>query len=254
MASLVIFSAFYFFPRTASASDISIESVIKLVNESREAIGLPVLVENSILNEVAKDKIRDMLNNNYFAHTSPEGKDPWFWFAKNNYEYSAAGENLALNFKSAENQHKAWMASPTHKKNIINPSYKEIGVAVAEGRIDGKEATVTVQVFGMPAVIVVGKEENHPTVIRKEQVLPAEIVKTSNLVQKSTVLGGADWIEEAYFRANYGFLSTEKLMLFFAIVLILEIPVFFMKRFREAKEAMAIDKNNSAPYHSITLE
>jgi len=130
------------------AKEITAENVINLVNKERELRKLEILKENGQLFEAAREKSEDMINNNYFAHTSPSGLTPWHWVEKNGYDYIYAGENLAINFSSAENQHKAWMESLEHRKNIINPNYEEIGVAVKKGNINGKEAVITVQIFG----------------------------------------------------------------------------------------------------------
>jgi hypothetical protein len=91
-----------------------------------------------------------MIKENYFAHNSPSGKTPWFWMEKNNYDYRYAGENLAMDFHTALDQQLAWMKSPTHRKNILNQEFKEIGVAVKQGLIQGHLATITVQEFGTP--------------------------------------------------------------------------------------------------------
>ncbi|HPN96841.1 MAG TPA: CAP domain-containing protein [Candidatus Moranbacteria bacterium] len=136
------------FPFGVLASEINVKNVIKFVNESRVAQGFSELKENEKLNKIAQDKLEDMITNKYFAHTSPKGITPWFWFEKNGYDYKYAGENLAINFLKAEDQHKAWMASPTHRKNILNTSYQEIGVAVGAGEINGQTSIITVQEFG----------------------------------------------------------------------------------------------------------
>lgn len=225
-ALVVLFSTFSFCARESFASDITGSMVVKLVNESREAVGISEVIENSILNNVARDKVRDMIKNNYFAHTSPEGKDPWTWFAKNDYKYLAAGENLAINFTSAERQHKAWMASPTHKKNIMNPVYREIGVAVVKGKIDGEETTITVQVFGAPLAMAVNGKENQP----------AEAVRGAEVFGGEAVLGDTIKNGEAYFSNKNGLFNTNNLMILFALVLLLEIATYFYERSREAKK------------------
>lgn len=132
----------------AWAKEITIKNVIELVNKERKSIGLDILTENCRLSQAAQEKSEDMASNNYFAHTSPDGLTPWHWIEESGYDYIYAGENLAINFSSAENQHKAWMESSEHRKNIISPNYGEIGVAVKEGNINGKGAVITVQVFG----------------------------------------------------------------------------------------------------------
>jgi len=147
VTAISIFAIFSFY-NFALAGEITIPSVIRYVNESREAQGLVELKENEKLSKIAADKANDMIKNNYFAHTSPAGLTPWYWFEKEGYDYKYAGENLAINFKTAEEQHKAWMASLTHRKNILNTNFSEIGVAVAAGEINGQMAIVTVQEFG----------------------------------------------------------------------------------------------------------
>jgi hypothetical protein len=132
------------------AGDITPSKVIELTNRARAAKGLGTLSENAKLSQAASDKARDMIKNDYFAHTSPSGRDPWYWMKKEGYEYKAAGENLAINFTSAKEEQSAWMNSKTHRANILNADYKEIGVAVVEGKINGQNSIVTVQMFGTP--------------------------------------------------------------------------------------------------------
>lgn len=135
---------------TASAQEISKAVVIKLVNQSRTAAGVGELKENELLSKAADDKAKDMIANDYFAHNSPSGITPWYWIENSGYNYKYAGENLAMDFFSAEKQQAAWMASAKHKKNILNSNYREVGVAVRQGVISGHISTITVQMFGSP--------------------------------------------------------------------------------------------------------
>ena len=168
----------------ARADGISPRTVIQLVNKERLAAGLSVLSENSQLSKAAQDKVEDMVKNDYFAHTSPQGVSPWYWFEKNGYGYKYAGENLAINFTSAESQHKAWMASPSHRKNILNPNYREIGVAVASGKVDGETSIITVQLFGALSGAIVKSEESKPVQqeATAEDMTPAKNQETPNLI------------------------------------------------------------------------
>ena len=126
------FLSSFLFVLTAVASGISPGDVIALANTSREKAGLTPLSANRALTEAAQAKANDMLKNDYFAHTSPTGVDPWYWIKKEGYQYKAAGENLAINFTSAKEQHSAWMNSSSHRDNILNGRYQEIGVAVVK--------------------------------------------------------------------------------------------------------------------------
>lgn len=158
-------------PLGALAGEFTSEKVIQLVNESRLSHKENVLVRNDLLTKVAQMKIDDMFSRGYFAHTSPEGKTPWVWFKSAGYDYEFAGENLAIHFTDAESQHQAWMRSATHRKNILNPEYREIGVAIRQGVLEGHKTIVTVQEFGSRTGVAA-----HTPVQKKEtqKVLAAE--------------------------------------------------------------------------------
>lgn len=154
------------------------KQIINYVNQERVKQGLEQLIENEVLNKVAELKAQDMLGNDYFAHTSPEGVDPWFWFNKVGYPYRFAGENLGMDFKTATAVHEAWMKSEAHKDNILSNKYKEIGVAVKNGIIDDKETQIAVQVFGSSlreSEIPVGNTQS----ISEEEVLKKSEIEIS---------------------------------------------------------------------------
>jgi hypothetical protein len=79
-----------------------------------------------------------------------------------NYNYTYAGENLAMNFSEAEDALSAWLASPTHRDNILSQNYEDIGVAVVVGEINGTETTLVVQLFGQRFVAIAGEETFRP--------------------------------------------------------------------------------------------
>ena len=132
------------------ASDIKPEQVIELTNQKRLESGLEPLELDETLNEVAQKKAGDMFAFDYWAHISPSGRDPWSFFQEAGYKYIYAGENLARDFMNSESVVGAWMNSPTHKDNILNSKYKETGLAVVNGTLNGVETTLVVQVFGTP--------------------------------------------------------------------------------------------------------
>jgi hypothetical protein len=133
------------------SSAITPTNIISLTNATRENLGLEKLSENDKLSISAQMKAEDMLENQYFAHTSPNGVTPWSWFGEVGYKYRFAGENLAVYFTEAEDVHAGWLASPTHKANIVDTRYAEIGVGVAQGNYNGYPAIFVVQHFGYPA-------------------------------------------------------------------------------------------------------
>ncbi len=134
------------------AANISPAEVIKLTNEQRIANGLSPLNENKTLDEAALAKGNDMLAKGYWAHFAPDGTSPWKFFINFGYKYQYAGENLARDFSSPSAAVTAWMNSPSHKENILNPHYKEIGIGVVEGSLSGTDTTLIVQFLGSPLV------------------------------------------------------------------------------------------------------
>ncbi len=129
-------------------SSITIDEVVRLTNEQRLAQGLPPLRYNETLADAARRKAANMFEENYWAHNSPSGKTPWVWFTQAGYNYTNAGENLAKDFGSTDRLLSAWMASPTHKANIISDKFQDLGVAVVPGTLLGQDTVLVVQLFG----------------------------------------------------------------------------------------------------------
>ena len=125
-------------------SALSMDQVMQLVNEDRATRGLPALAPNPTLNLAAYAKAEDMISNHYFAHTSPEGISPWYWFKSLGYNYEYAGENLAIGYQNASDLVSSWMNSTSHRENILSPNYREMGLAI----IPGQNSTLVVQLFG----------------------------------------------------------------------------------------------------------
>lgn len=130
------------------ATDIYAEQLLVLTNAQRAAAGLTPLSMNSQLSQAAAAKAQDMFAKNYWSHTSPDGLTPWQFITNSGYKYSVAGENLAKNFSNSQGVVDAWMASQTHKDNILKPNYKEVGFAIVNGNLNGEETTLVVQMFG----------------------------------------------------------------------------------------------------------
>lgn len=132
----------------AKASSINSANIIALTNQERSSQGLNTLNNNSQLAAAALAKANDMFEKQYWDHFGPNGETPWQFIRAAGYNYVYAGENLAKGFQTAEGVHEAWMASPTHKANLLSPNYKDIGVAVVEGVLLGKQTILVVQMFG----------------------------------------------------------------------------------------------------------
>lgn len=184
------------------SSEITISKVFEKTNQQRQSAGLNALKYNPSLSKSAEAKAKDMFAYNYWSHTSPSGKTPWEFFKESNYEYSIAGENLAKDFYDTESMLKAWMNSPTHKANIINSKYKEIGIGVVNGTINGIETTLVVQHFGSPLKAVATVNNPVPTDGISEDIamvpLNPEVLastqKTINPLLVTKIVGGTMFI------------------------------------------------------------
>lgn len=134
------------------AANIPAGEVIRLTNQKRLESGMPALQYSAALTQAAKAKGEHMLANDYWAHVAPDGTEPWKFFADAGYKYRYAGENLARDFSDPNSAVEAWMASSSHRENMLSGKYKEIGIAVVEGDLGGKDATIIVQLFGTQLV------------------------------------------------------------------------------------------------------
>ncbi len=130
------------------ATDIRVEQLFSAINAKRAEAGLGALVLDQRLSRAAALKAQDMFTNNYWAHNAPNGKTPWEFVTVAGYRYRVAGENLAKNFSVSSGVIDAWMASSTHRENIMRGDYKDIGFAVVNGVLGGEETTLVVQMFG----------------------------------------------------------------------------------------------------------
>lgn len=181
---------FFLYPNQAYMSEEIVRSVLELTNQDRLNNNLVSLTINPVLNAAALAKANDMVASNYFAHHSPDGKKPWDWIDRGQYAYLFVGENLAMNFTSARSAHNALMQSVSHKQNILNARYDEVGLAMVSGVIDGKQTNILVELFATkekPKMVLAMQSDNtagttkpHSIISEnKTEVLAAETVAAS---------------------------------------------------------------------------
>lgn len=167
------------------ATNINPDEIIRLTNEKRVENGLNPLSYNGTLAQAALAKGNDMINKNYWAHVAPDGTQPWAFFLNAGYKYKYAGENLARDFNDSSATVNAWMASPSHRENMLSPNYKEIGVAVVNGSLTGSETTLVVQFFGtkitdtIPVAAVAAAEKK---IIASPSPSPIALAQTQTIV------------------------------------------------------------------------
>jgi len=117
-----------YIPLNDSATTSYEEEVIRLVNEIRKSYGLNTLTSNWQLSRVARYKSQDMHDKSYFSHQSPTYGTPFEMIKNFGIKYNAAGENIAKGYATPQAVVDGWMNSAGHRANILNASFKEIGV------------------------------------------------------------------------------------------------------------------------------
>ncbi|MER5418157.1 CAP domain-containing protein [Streptomyces virginiae] len=118
---------------SATALSKNASEVIVLVNRERVAAGCGPLKEDAQLRHAAQGHSDDMAQRNFFSHTAPDGGGPGARTTAAMYRWSAYGENIARGQQTPGSVMDAWMSSPSHRANILNCSFKDIGVGVHHG-------------------------------------------------------------------------------------------------------------------------
>ena len=113
----------------AYATEMSHSGLLSGTNGARSANGLAPLNLNNQLNNSAQAKAQDMANKNYWAHVSPDGTQPWYFFDQAGYSYTRAGENLAYGFMTSQAAVDGWMNSPSHRANMLG-DYIDVGFGI----------------------------------------------------------------------------------------------------------------------------
>lgn len=171
-------------------AQIDQKRLIELTNQERAKKGLPQLLENEALNKAAKLKGENMIAENYWAHFAPSGKTPWDFILGSGYRFTYAGENLAKNFYSSDQVVVAWMNSQTHRDNLLNSKYKDIGIAVLEGVLNGQKTTLIVQEFGTTEIVnskpIVDVQGQQFAVPQKDLVKNRELIAAASGIQLDT--------------------------------------------------------------------
>ncbi len=181
MQLLIVFGAGLFVIKLAAPgilgqASFGPDAIIALTNAKRAENGLPPVANNESLASAASGKAANMLSENYWSHNSPSGKTPWSFITASGYRYLYAGENLARDFSDAGSLVSAWMDSPSHKSNLLDKNFNEIGVAVTWGNLTGREGTLVVQMFGTR----LSQVPTQPTVVQATPAPSAQPeVKTS---------------------------------------------------------------------------
>ena len=137
-------------PVAGLSAAVRASNVFALSNKERSGEGVMQLSLNPLLMRAAQLKAEDMGKEAYYAHVSPDGETPMFWLDMVGYKYQYVGENLTANILDEEDVVSAWMGSPGHRRNLLDPKFTHVGIGVAEGTYKGKPALFVVQMLATP--------------------------------------------------------------------------------------------------------
>jgi uncharacterized protein YkwD len=104
------------------------KQVVYLVNSERAKAGCSALIVSPQLSAAAQGHSEDMALNDFFSHTSKDGRSPWDRIRDTGYEFRSAGENIAAGYSTAASAVNGWMNSSGHRANILNCGFQETGV------------------------------------------------------------------------------------------------------------------------------
>lgn len=137
----------------AYASEMSRGGLLSGTNAARSANGLTPLSLHSQLNSSAQAKAQDMANKDYWAHVSPDGTEPWYFFDQAGYSYVRAGENLAYGFMTSQGVIDGWMNSASHRANVLGDYYDVgFGIVNTPNYQGSGEQTIVVAHYGTQAM------------------------------------------------------------------------------------------------------
>ena len=139
----------------AYATSVSNDDLLTATNQQREKNQTFDLTLNSQLSAAAQAKANDMASRNYWAHNTPDGQEPWVFISASGYKYQKAGENLAYGFATSKDTVTGWMNSPSHRENLLDKDFTEVGFGFANAsnyNNSGNE-TIVVAMYGRPHVL-----------------------------------------------------------------------------------------------------
>lgn len=192
------------------SSDISIDQLLILTNQQRQQNGLPALVLDNRLDQAATAKATDMFAKGYWAHVAPDGTTPWMFIKNEGYTYVYAGENLARGYTTSTDVVNAWMASPSHRENMLSNHYNNVGYAVLTGNLSGEDTVLVVQMFGSTTLAV----ENNLVQNTKsvEEISPTQIPIPTSIPTPMLVISPAEEIQKSSNTATSDVVSKKQII------------------------------------------
>lgn len=148
----------------AYATSMSHSALLSATNSHRASNGKTTLFINQSLSSAAQTKANDMAERNYWSHNTPTGEEPWVFIDNTGYKYLKAGENLAYGFATSEDTVVGWMNSPSHRTNMLDDAYSEVGFGYTNSaNFNGAgQQTIVVAMYAKPQTLAATSPATQP--------------------------------------------------------------------------------------------
>jgi len=143
------------------------QEMLARVNEARKSAGAPPLTLEPRLEQAAQAHAQDMLARTFYAHRTPEGKMPRDRAEAVGYDGRLIAENIAAGSLSVDTVLSGWLLSSGHRRNLLDPALRHLGVGLAVGPFEHRYRTLWVQLFGVPQTPIAPAEETPATAAPK---------------------------------------------------------------------------------------
>lgn len=150
-------------------TSVSRQGLLEATNSQRAKDGDMGLSLNTKLSQAAQAKAQDMASQDYWAHSSPDGRKPWYFIKQSGYRYSKAAENLAYGFNNSQSIVIGWMNSPEHRSNLLDDNLRDVGFGIINipDYQDSGPQTLIVAMYGRPSET--GAASNQNAVLSSDQ-------------------------------------------------------------------------------------
>jgi hypothetical protein len=182
----------------AYATEMSRSGLLSGTNSERAQSGSGALTINSKLNAAAQAKAQDMVDRDYWSHTTPDGEQPWVFIDAQGYSYQKAGENLAYGFSNSGETITGWMNSPSHKANLLDGEFTEVGFGFSNSPnfVGTGEETIVVAMYANPtaepiqasAADPVAQPQTKPSSVQQSTQAPVEPITEEAPVEEIAII------------------------------------------------------------------
>jgi hypothetical protein len=178
LCSIAIFKSYNSNFVLSFSTEMSVGELLRVTNDYRSRHNAGPLVNHNYLNDAAQAKALDMAKNDYWSHNTPSGEEPWLFITNANYLYLNAGENLAYGFATSRETIAGWMNSPTHRENMLDSNYTEVGFGFvnSDNYVGNGKQTIVVAMYAKPA------PGNTPASVAKSKLAVDDLVLNSPII------------------------------------------------------------------------